>query len=140
MTQLSSYSMEDNNRTAAHPTLMLVLQERFLLRWSKSRFLPKTTSVLPAQTTQRCLPREGEEERVSGAVLGLPLSTEIKETDMPKNNGINNGITHRIHYKFLVYHCHASNCGQPANNTSSHGHQAEVSTPWPSSSRTHCSP
>lgn len=39
-------------RTAAHPTLMLVLQDGFLccllLRWSKPRFFP-TTRVLPAQ-------------------------------------------------------------------------------------------
>lgn len=41
------------------------------------------------------------------------------------------GMTHRIHYKFLVYHCHGSNCGDPANSTSSDCHQAEVSVPLP---------
>lgn len=110
-TQLSNYFTEDDNRTAAHPTRMLVLQDGFLccflLRWSKSRF--------PRPTTVTCLPRphrgvfhrKVKEGRVSEAVLGLPLSTKLKETNTPKSSG----MTHRIHYKFLVYHCHGFNCG-----------------------------
>lgn len=133
--------MEDDNSTAAHPTLMLVLQDGFLccllLRWSKSRFPRPTTVSCLSRPHRGVFHRKVKKGGVSGAVLGLPLSAKLKETDTPKSNG----MTHRIHYMFLVYHCRGSNRGQPANTTSSHCHQVEVSTASPSSSRrTHCSP
>lgn len=68
-----------------------------------------------------CLPRK---DGVSGAVFGLPLSGKLKDTDKPERNG----VAQRIHYNCLAYHCRGSNCGQPANSTSSHCHQAEAST------------
>lgn len=59
--------MEDDNGMAAHPTLMLVLQDGFLccllLWWSKIKVPSSNHRVLPDWTRQRCFPQEGEEGR-----------------------------------------------------------------------------
>lgn len=94
-------------------------------------FFPRT-SVLRAETMQRWRMKLKKEGGTAGSDL---TPSEHKGI----GNGDVHGMTHRIHYKFLVYHRHGSNCGDQANSTSSDCHQAEVSISLPVAS-THIAP